>query len=57
MKLWQWMQLTNTHRGYMDVAGKEELVAAVAKHLSKTRAPHRKTKAIRAKLQLTIWKV
>ena len=25
MKLWQWMQLTNTHRGYMDVAGKEEL--------------------------------
>lgn len=29
----------------------------MAKHLSKTRAPHRKTKAIRAKLQLTIWKV
>ncbi|HGL3854471.1 TPA: DUF6651 domain-containing protein [Klebsiella aerogenes] len=24
MKLWQWLQLTHTHRGYMDVAGKEE---------------------------------
>lgn len=25
MKLWQWMQLTHAHRGFMDVAGKEEL--------------------------------
>ncbi|HHT4259132.1 TPA: DUF6651 domain-containing protein [Klebsiella variicola] len=24
MKFWQWMQLTHTHRGFMDVAGKEE---------------------------------